>query len=123
MVIVERYFTNLNYIPFSQEIRTSRQRQLATDERQCRSYLTLASETLGMLHYLTQEIKEPFVAPVSSFLNLRIFSWFFYICMRKTVFSLTRVQTFTGKSLSTLSFSISPGLLEAVIPLKTTLLL
>lgn len=42
------------------EIRTSRQRQLATDERQCKSYLTLATETVDMLHYLTLEIKEPF---------------------------------------------------------------
>ncbi|XP_066922247.1 LOW QUALITY PROTEIN: ubiquitin conjugation factor E4 B-like [Clytia hemisphaerica] len=43
------------------EGRTSRQRQLATDERQCKSYLTLASETVDMLHYLTLEIKEPFL--------------------------------------------------------------
>eukprot|EP00794_Sanderia_malayensis_P015101 gene15102-16659_t len=50
----------------SREIRTARQRQLATDERQCRSYLTLAAETLGMLHYLSQEIKAPFLEPVLS---------------------------------------------------------
>ncbi|XP_065061334.1 ubiquitin conjugation factor E4 B-like isoform X1 [Rhopilema esculentum] len=50
----------------SRELRTSRQRQLATDERQCRSYLTLASETLGMLHYLTKEIPEPFLEKVLS---------------------------------------------------------
>jgi len=42
------------------EARTSRQRQLATDERQCKSYLTLATETVDMLHYLTLEIKQPF---------------------------------------------------------------
>jgi len=45
----------------SREMRTSRQRQLATDERQCKSYLTLANETIDMLHYLTQEIKPPFL--------------------------------------------------------------
>jgi len=50
----------------SREVRTSRQRQLATDERQCRSYLTLGSETLGMLHYLTGEISQPFLEPVLS---------------------------------------------------------
>lgn len=43
------------------EVRTSRQRQLSTDERQCKSYLTLANETVEMLHYLTLEIKEPFL--------------------------------------------------------------
>ena len=48
------------------EARTSRQRQLATDERQCKSYLTLATETVDMLHYLTLEIKQPFFQEVSS---------------------------------------------------------
>ena len=46
------------------EVRLSRQRQLATDERQCKSYLTLATETVDMLHYLTQEIKQPFLQQV-----------------------------------------------------------
>lgn len=41
----------------------SRQRQLAQDERQCRSYLTLARETVDMFHYLTVDIKEPFLCP------------------------------------------------------------
>lgn len=45
----------------SREVRTSRHRQLATDERQCKSYLTLASETIDMLHYLSLEIKDPFL--------------------------------------------------------------
>lgn len=49
------------------EIRTSRQRQLATDERQCKSYLTLATETVDMLHYLTLEIKEPFFQKVKNY--------------------------------------------------------
>ena len=48
----------------SREVRTSRHRQLATDERQCKSYLTLASETIDMLHYLSLEIKEPFLQQV-----------------------------------------------------------
>lgn len=47
------------------EHRQNRQRQLANDERQCRSYLTLASETLDMFHHLTKYIKEPFYKPVS----------------------------------------------------------
>ncbi|GAB6019792.1 Ubiquitin conjugation factor E4 B [Chamberlinius hualienensis] len=47
----------------SQETQQARLRQLATDERQCRSYLTLARETVDMLHYLSQEIKEPFLRP------------------------------------------------------------
>ena len=41
----------------------SRQRQLVQDERQCRSYLTLAKETVDMFHYLTVDIKEPFLRP------------------------------------------------------------
>ncbi|CAB3230739.1 unnamed protein product [Arctia plantaginis] len=39
----------------------ARSRALAQDERQCRSYLTLARETVDMLEYLTVEIKEPFL--------------------------------------------------------------
>lgn len=46
-----------------QEEQTSRQRQLTQDERQCRSYLTLARETVDMFHYLTIDIKEPFLRP------------------------------------------------------------
>lgn len=49
-------------IPVDQQ--TARQRQLQSDERQCRSYLTLATETVDMFHYLTTEIKEPFCRPV-----------------------------------------------------------
>jgi ubiquitin conjugation factor E4 B len=45
------------------EEQQSRQRQLSNDERQCRSYLTLATETVDMFHYLTREIKEPFWKP------------------------------------------------------------
>ncbi|KAK9882976.1 hypothetical protein WA026_001192 [Henosepilachna vigintioctopunctata] len=39
----------------------SRMRQLGADERQCRSYLTLGRETVDMFHYLTIDIKEPFL--------------------------------------------------------------
>ena len=39
----------------------TRQRQLAMDEKQCRSYLTLATETVDMFHYLTQKIIGPFL--------------------------------------------------------------
>ena len=47
----------------SQEQQTSRARQLSQDERQCRSYLTLARETVDMFHYLTQDIQQPFLRP------------------------------------------------------------
>jgi ubiquitin conjugation factor E4 B len=47
----------------SDEQQQSRQRQLVQDERQCRSYLTLAKETVDMFHYLTVDIKEPFLRP------------------------------------------------------------
>lgn len=47
----------------TREQQQSRQRQLMTDERQCRSYLTLARETVDMMHYLTAEIQEPFLRP------------------------------------------------------------
>jgi len=47
----------------SQEQQTSRARQLSQDERQCRSYLTLARETVDMFHYLTQDIQAPFLKP------------------------------------------------------------
>lgn len=47
----------------SSEQQQSRMRQLSSDERQCRSYLTLARETVDMFHYLTVDIKEPFLKP------------------------------------------------------------
>jgi len=47
----------------NQETQTNRARQLNQDERQCRSYLTLARETVDMFHYLTQDIVEPFLRP------------------------------------------------------------
>jgi len=59
------------------EEQQTRQRQLAQDERQCRSYLTLARETVDMFHYLTVDIKEPFlrkelVDRLSSMLNFNL---------------------------------------------------
>ena len=74
-------------------------RQLATDERQCRSYLTLASETLEMMLYLTKHVQGPFLRPVSviyestavwtkeetiSFFTYRIFSIKRRGCLFKT---------------------------------------
>ncbi|XP_076166948.1 ubiquitination factor E4B [Ptiloglossa arizonensis] len=47
----------------SNEQQHSRMRQLAADERQARSYLTLAKETVAMFHYLTVDITEPFLRP------------------------------------------------------------
>jgi ubiquitin conjugation factor E4 B len=47
----------------SQETQQTRLRNLGQDERQCRSYLTLARETVDMFYYLTQDIKEPFLRP------------------------------------------------------------
>ena len=60
-----------------QETQQTRQRTLAQDERQCRSYLTLAKETVEMFHYLTVNIKEPFLRPelanrLSSMLNFNL---------------------------------------------------
>uniref|UniRef100_A0A182RBS6 Ubiquitin conjugation factor E4 B n=1 Tax=Anopheles funestus TaxID=62324 RepID=A0A182RBS6_ANOFN len=61
----------------TQEAQQSRQRQLVQDERQCRSYLTLARETVDMFHYMTIDIKEPFLRPelidrLSSMLNYNL---------------------------------------------------
>lgn len=46
-----------------EEQKETRLRQLATDERMCKSYLTLARETVDMLHYLTQHVPDPFLRP------------------------------------------------------------
>ncbi|KAL7034229.1 hypothetical protein ACKWTF_007903 [Chironomus riparius] len=59
------------------EEQATRQRQLVQDERQCRSYLTLARETVDMIHYLANDIKEPFlrkelVDRLSSMLNFNL---------------------------------------------------
>lgn len=47
----------------SREQQHSRMKQLAADERQARSYLTLAKETVAMFQYLTDDITEPFLRP------------------------------------------------------------
>ncbi|XP_034248933.1 ubiquitin conjugation factor E4 B [Thrips palmi] len=61
----------------SSQQQQSRQRQLSADERQCRSYLTLARETVDMFHYLTAGIQEPFLRPelvdrLSAMLNFNL---------------------------------------------------
>ncbi|XP_039301602.1 ubiquitin conjugation factor E4 B isoform X2 [Nilaparvata lugens] len=61
----------------STEQQQVRNRQLNADERQCRSYLTLARETVDMFHYLTVDIKEPFLRPelvgrLSAMLNFNL---------------------------------------------------
>ena len=63
--------------PPVQELRDSRLHQLREDERQCRSYLTLATETLATFHLLTRHIREPFLRPemaprVASMLNFNL---------------------------------------------------
>ena len=46
---------------FLKEGRHQKESQLTQDERQCKSYLTLATETVDMFHYLTKHIQEPFL--------------------------------------------------------------
>ncbi|KAH9506359.1 Ubiquitin conjugation factor E4 B [Dermatophagoides farinae] len=46
----------------TREQRETRERQLAFDERQCRSFLILAVENVDMLHYLTKTVQKPFEA-------------------------------------------------------------
>ena len=50
-------------LPQSQQ--QAKQKQLEQEERQCRTYLTLANETVDMFHYLSEKICEPFLTPVS----------------------------------------------------------
>ncbi|XP_059145993.1 ubiquitin conjugation factor E4 B-like isoform X2 [Physella acuta] len=47
----------------NKEQQQSKTRQLSSDERQCRNYLTLATETVEMFHYLSTKIVEPFLVP------------------------------------------------------------
>ncbi|KAK3759118.1 hypothetical protein RRG08_040672 [Elysia crispata] len=47
----------------TKEQQQAKPRQLASDERQCRNYLTLATETVEMFHYLSTKIVEPFLVP------------------------------------------------------------
>ncbi|XP_046824698.1 ubiquitin conjugation factor E4 B [Vespa velutina] len=61
---VQELMSDLNtWSALSEEQQQSRRRQLAADERQARSYLTLAKETVAMFHYLTVDITEPFLRP------------------------------------------------------------
>jgi ubiquitin conjugation factor E4 B len=59
-----------------QEARGQKESQLAQDERQCKSYLTLATETVEMLSNLTKQVQEPFFKTVYSFSIMKI-SFFF----------------------------------------------
>lgn len=66
-----------NWAKMPSEQQQNRMRQLSADERQCRSYLTLARETVDMFHYLTVDIKEPFLRPelvdrLASMLNFNL---------------------------------------------------
>lgn len=61
--VQEQQRNGTEWAALSTEIQQNRIRQLQSDERQCRSYLTLARETVDMFHYLTEEIKEPFLRP------------------------------------------------------------
>ncbi|XP_063931490.1 ubiquitin conjugation factor E4 B-like isoform X2 [Zophobas morio] len=44
-------------------VREERESRLTQDERQCRTFLLLAAETVSMFHYLTKEIVLPFLRP------------------------------------------------------------
>merc|ERR1719422_2442493 len=61
--VQEQQQGRLRWSQQTQEQQQGRLRTLAQDERQCRSYLTLARETVEMFHYLTQDIVEPFLRP------------------------------------------------------------
>lgn len=58
-----------NLSKMSADQQQSRLTQLATDERQCRSYLTLARETVDLFHYLTVSGTPPIYAfPISFYI-------------------------------------------------------
>ncbi|TRY79837.1 hypothetical protein TCAL_10916 [Tigriopus californicus] len=61
--VQEEMANRAKWIKQTNEQRSNRLRNLAQDERQCKSYLTLARETVDMFHYLSQDIKEPFLRP------------------------------------------------------------
>lgn len=45
------------------DVQQAKQKQLSQEERQCRSYLTLAIETVDIFYYLTESIQDPFLIP------------------------------------------------------------
>ena len=45
------------------DVQQAKQKQLSQEERQCRSYLTLATETVDIFHYLSESIQDPFLIP------------------------------------------------------------
>ncbi|ODN01348.1 Ubiquitin conjugation factor E4 B [Orchesella cincta] len=75
--VQEQQRNTTEWAALAAETQQNRIRQLQTDERQCRSYLTLARETVDMFHYLTEGIKEPFLRPeladrLSAMLNFNL---------------------------------------------------
>lgn len=75
--VQEQQRNTAEWAKLAAETQQSRVRQLQNDERQCRSYLTLARETVDMFHYLTDGIKEPFLRPeladrLSAMLNFNL---------------------------------------------------
>ena len=64
MIVLLPAIVTPNVMLVSQEQQQAKQKQLSQEERQCRSYLTLATETVDMFHYLTQNIQKPFLVPV-----------------------------------------------------------
>uniref|UniRef100_A0A6A7FU80 Ubiquitin conjugation factor E4 B n=2 Tax=Hirondellea gigas TaxID=1518452 RepID=A0A6A7FU80_9CRUS len=60
---VQEEMSSAEWQQLERQQQESRRRTLASDEKQCRWYLTLTRETLEMLHHLTKEIPKPFVRP------------------------------------------------------------
>ena len=52
--VQEEMADGARWAALTQEQQQGRQRNLSSDERQCKSYLTLARETVDMFHYLTR---------------------------------------------------------------------
>ena len=52
------------FAKLNNEERQQKQSQLTQDERQCKSYLTLALETVEMFSYMTKYVQEPFLKTV-----------------------------------------------------------
>ncbi|KAI9594512.1 ubiquitin elongating factor core-domain-containing protein [Syncephalis fuscata] len=66
--------------PLQREHRQERASVLEQDERQARSYIGLAKETVDMIRYMTQEVPGPFVAPevvdrLAAMLNYNLNTW------------------------------------------------
>jgi len=53
----------MEWSQLTSDVQQAKQKQLSQEERQCRSYLTLATETVDIFHYLTESIQDPFLIP------------------------------------------------------------